>query len=204
MGVEVPFKNCDWFSKYFELLTPCNAGIAPEYILLHLDYGNSWPFSITQRVKGRRSPAVLWSTPAEFPVTVALWYWLEPFAQLDQVRCIASNYDRLFNTFCNHFCWTNKPFNLDHNPQHGWYRGSLWKNTIGKEISSVYDSLWRFPTLVLTNLLIEYLSRIDKGERDEMGWTRKRVGGPLCRQAKTETFKGAMRVFNSSSLECLI
>ena len=111
VGVEVPFKNCDWFSKYLELLTPWYADITPKYILVHLDYGNSWPFSVTQRVKGRRSPALLWSTPAENPGTIALWYWLQPFAQLVQVRLIASNNDRLFNLFC----WTNKPFHLDHN-----------------------------------------------------------------------------------------
>ena len=159
VGVEDPFKNCDWFSKYFELLTPWYADMTPKYILVHLDYGNSWPFSVTQRVKGRRSPALLWSTPAENPGTIALWYWLQPFSQLVQVRLIASNNDRLFNLFC----WTNKPFHLDHNPQDPWYSGSFSTDTIGRKISPVYESLWRFPALVVTILLIGYFTRIAQG-----------------------------------------
>ena len=201
VGVEVPFKNCNWFSKYFELLTPWYAGIAPKYILVHLDYGNSWPFSITQRVKGRRSPTVLWGTPAEFPVTqIALWYWLQPFAQLGQVHCIASNNGRLFYYLSNLICWKGTNHSTGSQPPTSVVQRITLKayDWGGKFHPFTSQSLWQFTTLVLTNLLIEYLSRIAQGEHDEMGWTRKTMGGPLCRQAKTETFKGTISQHHSS------
>ena len=65
--------------KMWKLLTPWNAGVAAKCIVVGVfHYGNSWSFVVTQGVKGRASPAMQRSSPAENPLTIALSNWSQP------------------------------------------------------------------------------------------------------------------------------
>ena len=64
-----------------KLLTPWNAGVAAKYIVVGVFHdGNSWSFVVTQEVKGRGSPAMQRSSPAENPLTIALYDLFQPVA----------------------------------------------------------------------------------------------------------------------------
>ena len=58
----------------WKLLTPWNARVAAKYIIFDVfRYGNSWFFVVAQGVKGRGSPAMQRSSPAENPLTIDLY-----------------------------------------------------------------------------------------------------------------------------------
>ena len=64
-----------------KLLTPWNAGVAAKYIVVSVfHYGNSCSFVVTQGVKGRGSPAMQRSSPAENPLTIDLYDGFQPVA----------------------------------------------------------------------------------------------------------------------------